>query len=112
MIHLLSLIVEKGKTAVVDISTTADRIGGVEVCISGELLSLIIGGEGCGRPVEDFREYEPYNDGDKLIMLERGSIIELEDEIPFKGEPMLGFRYTTLERFMEAESTEELWIGK
>jgi len=59
-------------------------------------------------PVDDFREYEPYDDGDKLIMLEKDSIIELDDEIPFEGDPMLGFRYTTLDRFIEAESTEGL----
>ena len=58
-------------------------------------------------PVDDFRDYEPYKDGDKLIMLESDKIIELDDEIPFEGEPMLGFRYTTLDRFIDAESTEE-----
>ena len=36
-------------------------------------------------PVDDFREYEPYDEGDKLIMLESDSIIELDDEIPFGG---------------------------
>jgi len=60
-------------------------------------------------PVEDFRDYEPYEDGDKLIMMESDSIIELDDEIPFGGDPMLSFRYTTLDRFIDSESTEELW---
>jgi len=60
-------------------------------------------------PVNDFREYEPYEDGDKLIMLESDSIIELEDEIPFEGDPVLGFRYTTLNEFIDAKSTEYLW---
>ena len=60
-------------------------------------------------PVDDFREYEPYEDGNKLIMLKRGSIIELDDEILFEGNRILGFRYTTLDRFIDAESTEELW---
>jgi len=62
-----------------------------------------------GHPMDDFREYEPYEEGDKLIMLESDSMIELEDEILFGGDPMLGFRYTTLERFIDAESTEDLW---
>jgi len=61
-----------------------------------------------GHPVEDFREYEPYEDGDKLIMLESDSIIELDDEIPFGGNPVLGFRYTTLDKFIEAQTTEDL----
>jgi len=60
-------------------------------------------------PVDDFREYEPYEDGNKLIMLKRGSIIELDDEIPFEGNRMLGFRYTTLDRFIDAKTTKELW---
>jgi len=59
--------------------------------------------------VDDFREHEPYEDGDKLIMLESDLIIELDDEIPFRGESMLGFRYTTLDKFTDTESTEELW---
>jgi len=59
-------------------------------------------------PVDDFREYEPYEEGDKLIMLEKDLIIELDDEIPFRGKPMLGFRYTTLNNFIEVESTEDL----
>jgi len=59
--------------------------------------------------VDDFREYEPYEDGNKLIMLERDSIIELDDEIPFEGNLVFGFRYTTLDRFIDAESTQELW---
>jgi len=60
-------------------------------------------------PVEDFREYESYKDRDKLLILEEGSIIELDDEIPFEGDPVLGFRYTTLDRFIGADNTEELW---
>ncbi len=59
-------------------------------------------------PIEDFREYEPYEEGDKLIILKRDSIIELDDEIPFKNKRMLRFQYTTLEKFIEAESTEDL----
>jgi len=58
--------------------------------------------------VEDFRDYEPYEDGDKLIMLESDSIIELDDEIPFGGNQLFGFRYTTLDRFIDAESTVDL----
>jgi len=60
-------------------------------------------------PVDDFREYEPYEDGDKVIMLESESIIELEDEIPFEGGPILGFRYTTLDRFIEAKNTKNMF---
>jgi len=59
-------------------------------------------------PVENFREYEPYESGDKLIMLEKDSIIELDDEIPFKGGPVWAFWYTTLDRFIDAESTKDL----
>jgi len=61
-----------------------------------------------GHPVDDFREYEPYEEGDKLIMLESDSIIELDDEIAFGGGSVLSFRYTTLNSFIKAESTEEL----
>jgi len=61
-----------------------------------------------GHPVDDFRDYEPYEEGDKLIMLESDSIIELDDEIPFEGDPLLGFRYTTLDRFIYADNTKEL----
>jgi len=64
-----------------------------------------------GHPVDDFREYEPYEEGDKLILLEKDSIIELEDEISFSGKPVLGFHYTTLDKFIDAESTDELWEG-
>jgi len=60
-------------------------------------------------PVEDFRDYEPYNKGDKLIMLEKDSIIELEDEIPSGGEGIMSFRYTKLKRFVDAKTTEDLW---
>jgi len=60
-------------------------------------------------PVDNFREYEPYEDGDKLVMLESELIIELDDEIPFKGKPMLGFWYTTLNNFINAEIIEDLW---
>jgi len=60
-------------------------------------------------PVEDFKDYEQYNDGDKLIMLESDSIIELDDKIPFKSDRLLGFRYTTLNRFIEANDTQELF---
>ena len=62
-----------------------------------------------GHPVDDFRDYEPYEEGDKLIMLESDSIIELDDEIPFGGDTVLGFRYTTLEKFIDAKKTEDLW---
>jgi len=61
--------------------------------------------------VEDFRDYEPYESGDKLIMLKSDSIVELDDEIPFEGDPnqIWGFRYTTLDNLIDAETTEELW---
>jgi len=60
-------------------------------------------------PIDDFREYEMYEEGDKLIMLKSDSIIELDDEIPFQGNPMLGFRYTTLSKFIDADYILELW---
>jgi len=60
-------------------------------------------------PVEDFKKYEPYEEGDKLIMLKKGSIIELDDEIPFEGSPIFNMRYTNLDTFIEASNTEELW---
>jgi len=59
-------------------------------------------------PVDDFRKYEIYESGDKLIMLEKDSIIELNDEIPSNGGAILGFRYTTLNKFINAETIEDL----
>jgi len=59
--------------------------------------------------VENFRDYDIYEKGDKLIMLENDLIIELDDEIPFKGNRVLNFRYTSLDRFIDAESTKDLW---
>jgi len=41
-------------------------------------------------------------------MLKNDLIIELDDEIPFKNKRMRRFQYTTLEKFIEAESTENL----
>jgi len=61
----------------------------------------------CGHLVDDFREYEPYEEGDKLIILESESVIELDDEIPFGGEAMLDFWYTKLNRFIDARTTED-----
>ncbi len=60
-------------------------------------------------PVEYFKKYEPYEEGNKLIMLKKGSIIELDDEIPFEGSPIFNIRYTNLDTFIEASNTEELW---
>jgi len=60
-------------------------------------------------PVKNFRDYEPYESGDKLIMLKKDSIIELDDEIPFEGGRLLTFRYTNLDRFIDAETTKDLW---
>jgi len=61
--------------------------------------------------VENFRDYEHYESGNKLIMLEEDSIIELDDEIPFEGNPVWGLRYVTLDKFIDAKSTKDLWKG-
>jgi len=60
-------------------------------------------------PVEDFRDYELYERGDKLIMLKKKSIIELEKEIQYKGKRFHSFRYTNLYKFINAENTDNLW---
>lgn len=60
-------------------------------------------------PVKDFKKYEPYESGRKLIILEEDSIIELDDEIPFEGNLIMSLRYTTLNKFIDAETTEDLW---
>jgi len=59
-------------------------------------------------PVKDFRKYESYEEGDKLIMLKKDMIIELDDMIPYKETLIPGFRYTTLNKFIEAETTDDL----
>jgi len=60
-------------------------------------------------PVDDFREYESYEEGNKLIMLNKDVIVELDDLIPYEGRLIQSFRYTTLNKFIEAETTEDLW---
>lgn len=60
-------------------------------------------------PVEDFKKYEPYVIGRQLIILEEDSIIELDDEIPFEGNLIMSLRYTTLNKFIDAETTADLW---
>jgi len=60
-------------------------------------------------PVDNFREYESYEEGDELIMLKRDKIIELNDLLPYEGNRIQGWRYTTLNQFIEAETTDDLW---
>jgi len=59
-------------------------------------------------PVDYFREYESYNEGDKLIILKRNKIIELDDMIPYEGTRIQRFQYTKLNKFIEAETTDDL----
>jgi len=59
-------------------------------------------------PVDDFREYKSYDEGDKLIILKKDMIIELDNMIPYKGTKIQGFRYTTLNKFIDAETTDDL----
>jgi len=60
-------------------------------------------------PVDNFQEYESYSDGDKLIMLKRDKIFELNDLIYYRSTHIQSFRYTTLNKFTEADSTEDFW---
>jgi len=58
--------------------------------------------------IANYEEYKMYSEGKKLIRLEE-PLIELNDEIPFEGLPLFNRRYTTLNKFIEAENTSDLW---
>lgn len=58
--------------------------------------------------VEIFYEYEIYSPGKKVIHLKE-PLIELNDEIPFEGRTIPTIRYTSLDKFIEAETTDDLW---
>jgi len=58
--------------------------------------------------VKNYKEYDIYEPGKKVIHLKE-PLIELNDEIPFEGRHIHTIRYTPLEWFIEAETTEDLW---
>lgn len=49
-----------------------------------------------------------YEEGKKLILFEEGSIVEIRPPIEFGKKMMLGLRYTTLKKFVEARTTDDL----
>lgn len=71
------------------------------------VIDEIISPEGDLR-VENYQEYEIYSPGKMVIHLEE-PLIELNDEIPFEGGIIPNIRYTTLDKFIEAETTKDLW---
>lgn len=60
-------------------------------------------------PIDDFREHESYEEGNKMIILKKDMIVELDDMVPYEGGPIQGLRYTTLNKFIQAETTDDLW---
>lgn len=73
------------------------------------LIDKIIDSRKTDHPVNDFRKYKSYKEGDFLIILERDSIIELNNEIPFRQGNIQRFRYTTLDKFINVKNTSDLW---
>lgn len=59
--------------------------------------------------VDDSWEYKSYDESDKLIMLKRDMIVELDDPLPYGDNRIQRFRYTKLNKFIDAETTDDLW---
>jgi len=59
--------------------------------------------------IDGFREHESYEEGYKILTMKNDLIVELNDLIPLEGPPIQGLRYTTLTKFIEAETTSDLW---
>lgn len=59
--------------------------------------------------IDDSWKDESYDEGNKLIILKRDMIVELDDPLPYGGTRIQRFRYTTLNKFIDAETTDDLW---
>lgn len=59
-------------------------------------------------PVSDYEEYEHYEPGKKILVLEEGSLKKLENPIPLGDKVPYSQRYSKLEKLISAETTDDI----
>jgi len=60
------------------------------------------------RGIDTLPDSYSYEEGKKLVLFEEESIVEIKPPIEFGKKSMLGLRYTTLEKFVDAKTTDDL----
>jgi hypothetical protein len=64
---------------------------------------------GLERPASEYADDAKLADDKRVIKFKPGTLYKLADPIPFKSEYPQALRYTTLEKFKQAKSTDDLF---